>query len=345
MKKVELRRIVGHVVLAAMPTLALTTACRTTGEATYVVRSNGRTCHDACATLAGSQGEGSWRVSDVMECVEATELDAASAGGEARAHEDEAREPEGGEADATRVAVCRMRTHYMGGIGRRPEGLVVGDALGTQEAGAFFARMEQLERAAVLAFTRTERELRLHGAPGHFVRDVIRARREEERHVRIAARWRERLGGERASIISPRGAPRDLEALARENAAEGCVHETWGAVLAAAQARAVTERAARRLDATHVLGALARDLEGIATDEASHAALSHRLDAWARRALSRQARARLDVARARAIEEARASVEDAYDDDALAAIGWPDRRARERLFDETAARMGWRAAA
>lgn len=339
MKKLELRRIVGHVVLAAMPTLALTTACRTTGEATYVVRSNGRTCHDACATLAGANSaEGPWRVSDVMECVEAAEVQTPTSGSETS-------EDQSPVALTTPVAVCRMRTHYMGGIGRRPEGLVVGDALGTQEAGAFFARMEQLERAAVLAFTRTERELRLHGAPGHFVRDVIRARREEERHVRIAARWRERLGGERASIISPRGAPRDLEALARENAAEGCVHETWGAVLAAAQARAVTERAARRLDATHVLGALARDLEGIATDEASHAALSHRLDAWARRALSRQARARLDVARARAIEEARASVEDAYDDDALAAIGWPDRRARERLFDETAARMGWRAAA
>lgn len=339
MKKLELRRIVGHVVLAAMPTLALTTACRTTGEATYVVRSNGRTCHDACATLAGANSaEGPWRVSDVMECVEAAEVQTPTSGSETS-------EDQSPVALTTPVAVCRMRTHYMGGIGRRPEGLVVGDALGTQEAGAFFARMEQLERAAVLAFTRTERELRLHGAPGHFVRDVIRARREEERHVRIAARWRERLGGERASIISPRGAPRDLEALARENAAEGCVHETWGAVLAAAQARAVAERAARRLDATHVLGALARDLEGIATDEASHAALSHRLDAWARRALSRQARARLDVARARAIEEARASVEDAYDDDALAAIGWPDRRARERLFDETAARMGWRAAA
>jgi hypothetical protein len=339
MKKLELRRIVGHVVLAAMPTLALTTACRTTGEATYVVRSNGRTCHDACATLAGANSaEGPWRVSDVMECVEAAEVQTPTSGSETS-------EDQSPVALTTPVAVCRMRTHYMGGIGRRPEGLVVGEALGAHASGAFFARMEQLERAAVLAFARTEAELRAFGAPGHLVRDVIRARREEQRHVQIAARWRACLGGARATIVVSSCGPRDLEALARENAAEGCVHETWGAVLAAAQARAVTERAVRRLDATHVLGALARDLEGIATDEASHAALSHRLDAWARRALSRQARARLDVARARAIEEARASVEDAYDDDALAAIGWPDRRARERLFDETAARMGWRAAA
>lgn len=343
MKKLELRRIVGHVVLAAMPTLALTTACRTTGEATYVVRSNGRTCHDACATLAGANSaEGPWRVSDVMECVEAEEVQTPTSGSEAT-------EGQSPVALTTPVAVCRMRTHYMGGIGRRPEGLVVADALGAHASGAFFARMEQLERAAVVAFARTEAELRAFGAPPHLVRDVIRARREEERHVQLAARWRARLGGERAAIaVSPSG-PRELEALARENAAEGCVHETWGAVLAAAHARGAAARA-HGLDGSRTRGArgellaLARDLERIAADEASHAALSHRLDAWARRELTSDARVRLDRARMGAIEDVRASVEDTWDE-ALVAIGWPDRHARRRLFEETASRLGWRVAA
>jgi hypothetical protein len=339
MKKLELRRIVGHVVLAAMPTLALTTACRTTGEATYVVRSNGRTCHDACATLAGANSaQAPWRVSDVMECVEAAEVQTPTSGSETT-------DVQSPVALTTPVAVCRMRTHYMGGIGRRPEGLVVSEARGAHASGAFFTRMEQLERAAVLAFARTEAELRAFGAPGHLVRDVIRARREEEVHVRLAARWRERFGGARASIAVSPGDARDLEALAHENATEGRVHETWGAVLAAAHARGATRlhmlgTAADEWCARTELRALVRDLDRIAADEASHAALSHRLDPWARRALSRDARARLDRARALAIEEARASVEDDYDD-ALAAIGWPDRPVRAALRrDRNAPRVG-----
>jgi hypothetical protein len=45
-----------------------------------------------------------------------------------------------------------------------------------------------------------------------------------------------------------------------------------------------------------------------------------------------------------AIEDVRASVEDTWDE-ALVAIGWPDRHARRRLFEETASRLGWRVAA
>ena len=328
MKKRDLRRVVGHVVLAAMPTLALTTACRTTGEATYVVRSEGRTCRDACASLSGSGGEGSWRVAGVMDCVEATEVEIASS---PTPEADPGASSEGEAAQlATPVAVCRMQTRYMGGIGRRPEGLVVSEAEGTTEAGAFFARMEQLERAAVIAFERTATLLRAHDAPSHLVRDVLRAGREEERHVVLAARWRAHFGGALAPIDVPELDTRTLDALARENATEGCVHETWGAVLAEAHARGA-------LRASPIL---ARDLREIAIDEASHAALSHRLDAWLRGSVSVRARRATDRARRDAIEEVRASLEDDHAD--LDAIGWPSRAARVRLFDAISAEMGWR---
>ncbi len=339
MKKRQLQRVVGHVVLAAMPTLALTTACRTTGEATYVVRSNGRTCQVACASLSGNGDEGSWRVAGVMDCVEATEMVEAAppltSGSASETDEtvESAASPAG--QVATPVAVCRMQTRYMGGIGRRPDGLVVCDAEGASEAGAFFARMEQLERAAVVAFARAAIELRARDAPPHLVRDVIRARREEETHVVIAARWRAHFGGVLGAIHVPSEGARSLEDLARENAAEGCVHETWGAVLALAHAR--------RAASDEALDAMSRDLHVIAADEASHAALSHRLDAWMRTSLSPRARRALDHARRDAIEEVRASLDE--DHDRLAVIGWPSRLARVRLFDVVSDRLGWRTSA
>ncbi|MFO0714057.1 MAG: hypothetical protein U0353_29640 [Sandaracinus sp.] len=330
MRKRQVQRVVGQIVLAAMPTLALTTACRTTGETTYVVRSAGRACRDACAQELGGQGApGDWRVGEVMDCVDATSVE-----GPGELETSTTPSPDRAPAPTVPVAVCRMRTHYTGGIGRRPEGLVLAEAEGTSEAGAFFARIEQLERAAVHAFARTERALRDHRAPSHLVRDVIRARREEERHVVIAARWRAVLGGLPATLAVPDLHTPSLAALARENASEGCVHEAWGAILAAAHARGA-------LDGAHV--SLARDLAEIAADEASHAALSVRLDRWARAHLSSAARTSLSRARQGAIEEIRASLED--DEPALHAIGWPDRTTRRRLFDEASRRLAWRHAA
>lgn len=329
MRDRELRRIIGQVLVAAMPTLALTTACRTTGEANYVVRSNGRSCREACATLGGVGTQGSWRASDVMDCVEATELDPASPPAAGAPEDDEDAEQTSG---STPVAVCRMRTHYTGGIGRRPQGLSLGDATGARPEGAFFARVEQLERAAVLAFERTSRELRAHGAPPQLLRAVEAARREELAHVEIAARWRRHFGGVLGEVTAPPlHGVRPLVELACENASEGCVHEHWGAILAAAQAAGASDPA------------LAQDLVVIARDEAGHAALSQRIDRWARARSSPSDRDALDRARARAVAEVAASIEEETED--LGVIGWPDRDARARLFAASRAAFGWREAA
>jgi len=329
MRDRELRRVIGQIVVAAIPTLALTTACRTTGEATYVVRSQGRTCREACATLEGSGNEGSWQVADVMECVEATELEPGVTA-PARREDDEQREER--ERLSTPVAVCRMRTRYMGGIGRRPEGLLVGDARGARPEGAFFARVEQLERAAVIAFERTARELSAHGAPSSLVRAVERARREELAHVEIAARWRHAFGGELGAVVSREPlTTRSLVELARENATEGCVHEHWGAILAAVQAASVQH------------GPLAGDLATIARDEASHAALSLRIDRWVRTRLTAAERRAIEVARAGAVAEVAASLAEVPDD--LVVIGWPGRDAQTRLFHASCEALAWREAA
>jgi len=87
------------------------------------------------------------------------------------------------------------------------------------------------------------------------------------------------------------GVVRDLEQIALENAVEGCVRETFAALVARRQAIAAAD-----LD---VRAAMRR----IAADEARHAALAFRVDAWARARLSPAARARVADARARARAE------------------------------------------
>jgi hypothetical protein len=76
--------------------------------------------------------------------------------------------------------------------------------------------------------------------------------------------------------------------MARENAVEGCVNETFGALVAAWQA-AHARDASRR-----------RSFARIAADEARHAALSWAVARWAEGRLDSGARARVAAAAARA---------------------------------------------
>lgn len=89
--------------------------------------------------------------------------------------------------------------------------------------------------------------------------------------------------------VTPPGAPRDLETVARENAAEGCVRETFAALVAWRQARLAADPKIRETMGT------------IAADETRHAALSWAIDAWSRDRLSKSARHRVRSARSAAI--------------------------------------------
>jgi hypothetical protein len=84
---------------------------------------------------------------------------------------------------------------------------------------------------------------------------------------------------------------RSLEAIAIENAAEGCVRETWGAVIALWQTNTAADPEVRAVFAQ------------IAKDEARHAALAWAVDEWVRPLLDDDARARVDAAREAAAQE------------------------------------------
>jgi hypothetical protein len=82
-----------------------------------------------------------------------------------------------------------------------------------------------------------------------------------------------------------------LESLARDNAVEGCVRETWGALLALRQASRAADPCVRAT------------MSRIARDEIRHAELAWDIERWLRPRLSVSQRQRVRAARIAAVRE------------------------------------------
>jgi hypothetical protein len=211
--------------------------------------------------------------------------------------------------------------------GRRPSGLVERDASCKDPVGAFFSRMAHLEAASVAAFRVLERELHAHGAPRGLRARALRAAKDEIAHARTTASIARRFGG---TFVRPRVEPRDvrsLEDVAIENATEGCVNETWGALVATFQARVAGDRRVR--------AAMAR----IARDETRHAALAQDVAAWIEPRLSVAARRRVEEARAAAAARLRAAARVEPHPDLARVVGLPTAVQAEALLDAAGARL------
>lgn len=196
--------------------------------------------------------------------------------------------------DAT-IQVLRSRLIERGdpgcAIGRLPPGLCrARPRPAAGPVGAFFADVARLEAASVPAFAQLARELAVHRAPAPLVRAALRARDDERRHARVTARLARRHGGAPTPPRVRKTPPRPLVDVLADNAAEGCVRETFGAMVARVQARRAADPEVRRA------------LAGIAADEARHAALSWSLAGWARARLRPAERRRVDRAAADAVD-------------------------------------------
>ena len=158
--------------------------------------------------------------------------------------------------------------------------------------GSYFREVSRLEAASIEAFRLFGVESRAHGAPREIWTRARRAARDERRHARLTGALARRFGG---APERPRyGATpevRSLEAFALENAVEGCVRETYGALVGLWQARRAGDRG------------IALVMRGIADDEVRHAELSWDVASWVEPRLSRAARARVVDARANAFDE------------------------------------------
>jgi hypothetical protein len=169
--------------------------------------------------------------------------------------------------------------------GRRPSffaSLGFGPVPAGRELGAHFARAACMEAGSVEAFRILRDELRAHGAPKRLVRGAMRAIRDEMRHVRQTSSLARRFGEEpiAARPIPPRS-HRPFEAVALENAVEGCIRETYSALECAWQASVATDPVVRAT------------MERIARDEMRHLELSWAIHAWAAQRLDAAARERV----------------------------------------------------
>jgi hypothetical protein len=177
--------------------------------------------------------------------------------------------------------------------GRRPEGLVESGRIPGNPVGAWFARAAWLEAASIHAFLHLANELKDHGAPRELQKLAVAAARDEIRHTAIMTALARKYGAEppKVEVVLPAG--RSLEAIAIENAAEGCVRETWGAVIALWQAERAHDAEARAAFTT------------IARDEVRHAALAWAIDRWATPQLDGRAQIRVALAREAAVKALR----------------------------------------
>jgi hypothetical protein len=201
--------------------------------------------------------------------------------------------------------------------GRLPEGAHALGALQATGVGRQLAVMAELEAASVPAFERLARELAAHGAPASLVDRARTAMRDEIRHARTMRALAARHGVTPREVAVEDLACRSLEAIALENAVEGCVREAYGALVATYQA----ERAPADLR---------RVFRAIARDERRHAALAEDVHAWIVEQLDGDTRARIASARACAEDELRAQLAAMP---RCAELGMPDASDSVALFD------------
>lgn len=206
------------------------------------------------------------------------------------------------------------------GGGRRPSGLAPAPAKVAGDVGAYFANMAHLEAASVTSFRRLGRELGAHGAPERLVRAARRAVADEARHARIMRSFAAQHGCSPAPVRVRRLRTRSIEAIACENVAEGCVRETFGALIASWQARSAGD------------AAFASAMSRIAVDETRHAELSWEVDVFLHTKLSPPARRRVRHARRAAVERLGSELEQAPPDELVALVGLPTRSRARALF-------------
>ena len=202
------------------------------------------------------------------------------------------------------------------GAGRRPEGLprLRKRAAARATVGEYLARAAYLEEASVHAFDQLERELRAHRAPASLGRTARRSAKDEIRHADAMRRLAALHGGRPESPRAGRSSVRSLERIARENVVEGCVRETYGALLATWQATHATDAGIRRC------------FSRIAADETRHAALAWAVAGWAHERLCPDARARVACARRRAVRRLRDELDRAPPRELAARLGLPSAR-------------------
>jgi len=216
-------------------------------------------------------------------------------------------------------------------LGRRPHGLLAAlPGVARTELGAHFASATQLEAASVFAFEQLARDLFRLGAPPALVRAALRSALEEVGHARAMGALAERFG---AQLVAPRICPapaRDALAVALENAVEGCVRETYGALLAWYQAHSALDPEVRAA------------LLLVCEDETRHAQLAWTIAQWLEPQLSEAEQTAVQRARRAAYAQLGSELASTLSPAARALIGLPDVVVAAALLAQLDAALGLR---
>jgi hypothetical protein len=206
-------------------------------------------------------------------------------------------------------------------IGRRPPGLCPErDGPARSETGVYLARAARLEHASVYAFYQLIQELRVHQAPEALRLMALDAMLDEVRHARDVQALARDFGAETVWAQVKQTALRSLLEIAIDNAREGCVRETFGALLATYQAASAEHGGVRRVMAQ------------IAEDETRHAMLSWKLKAWLSTLLCERERAQVAEAELAARGELADELEFEQPESLRRALGLPSRDVAALLF-------------
>lgn len=208
--------------------------------------------------------------------------------------------------------------------GRRPGGLVARKrAKRESPIASFLAASAHLEAASVDAFEILRSELTAHGAPRSLRRAAGQSAKDERRHARIMRAFARRAGArvERPRVLRST-APRPLLDIALENAREGNINETYGAIVALWQSQ--------HAGSTQLRAAYAR----IARDEARHAALAFRVANWIEPRLTEQERRLVHEARKAAIASLHSALAREPDPELSQQVGVPSAVVATTLFTE-----------
>jgi len=188
--------------------------------------------------------------------------------------------------------------------------------------GRYFAAAARLEAASVDAFHAARSHLAAYGAPARLLRAAERAASDEVRHARAQSALARRYGVEARMPRAVRpGGRRTIAAFALENAVEGCVRETYGALVALRQAECAHDPRVRLA------------MRRIAEDETRHAALSWQIARWLEGRLDAKTRASQKRAQRRAVRDLRRGASSEPPHALRSVVGLPGAAEAVRLVD------------
>jgi len=210
-------------------------------------------------------------------------------------------------------------------IGRKPPGQV--NFLDVEIAdissiGNVLARHAAYEAASVIAFVHLKQELSFYNAPVAILKRIDKAIEDEKRHALQVEILAQRYDRQIKKFDVDATPIRNLEAIAIDNMKEGCIGETWGALVGLFQAEHAKDKV------------IATTMYLIAVDEVDHAALSWEIHDWITDQLSEEACLRVEFTKKAALASLRLKAERPVEQNLSLLAGFPEPQTSKVLVDK-----------